>query len=157
MSSPEDDNPISKTNLGLKTHTHTIFMGVSTVATHTCTSTIYILCSVWVLGWWEKRADITRYKTITETWRTLSSPCNPCKTHVPVKVKNGYTSEVNGNSSNPMRRQYFFSFLKIRKILAVNWLKACIIQPQKCIHLGTLTLTKCRKIEFSFYRIQGCS
>ena len=63
---------------------------------------------------------------------------------VPVKSPNGYTFEVNGYSSKPMRMQYFLWFLKIRKILAAHWLRACIHSSQKCIHLGTLTVLLCQ-------------
>ena len=56
---------------------------------------------------------------------------------VPVKALNGYTFEVNRYSSRPTRMQYFLWFLKIKKILAAHWLRACIRSSQKCTHLGT--------------------
>ena len=71
---------------------------------------------------------------------------------VPVKSLNGYTFEVNGYSSKPMRMQYFLLFLKIRKNLAADWLKACIHSSQKCIHLGTLNGIYFVPSEGSFYK-----
>ena len=62
------------------------------------------------------------------------------KPYVPLKSPNGYTFEVNGYSSKPMRMKYFLWFLKMRKILTAHWLRACIHSSQKCIHLGPLTV-----------------
>ena len=62
---------------------------------------------------------------------------------VPVKALNGYTFEVNGYSSKPIRMQCFLRFLKMKKILVAHWLRAYIHSSQKCIHLGILTVITC--------------
>ena len=83
----------------------------------------------------EKHSLTLLYTTIGQLKLSLYAAFDPyyfmlnnviLKLRIVVKFPNGYAFELNGYSSKPIRMKYFLSFLKIRKILAVRWLRASI-------------------------------